>query len=35
MRTLGEKAWTGGMHPEIPERAILENPYQYTQWGKT
>ena len=35
MRTLGEEAWTAGMHPEIPERAILENPYQYTQWGKT
>ena len=34
MRTLGEEAWTGGMHPEIPERIILENPYQYTEWGK-
>ena len=20
------------MHPEIPERRILENPYQYTEW---
>ena len=32
MRTLGEEAWTAGMHPEIPERTILENPYQYTEW---
>jgi adenine deaminase len=31
MTTLGD-AWTGGMHPEIPERKILENPYQYTEW---
>jgi cytosine/adenosine deaminase-related metal-dependent hydrolase len=31
MRTLGD-AWTAGMHPEIPERKILENPYQYTEW---
>jgi 5-methylthioadenosine/S-adenosylhomocysteine deaminase len=30
--TLGEEAWIGGMHPEIPETKILENPYQYTQW---
>jgi 5-methylthioadenosine/S-adenosylhomocysteine deaminase len=29
---LGEEAWTGGMHPEIPERKILQNPYQYTAW---
>jgi len=32
MRTLGEDAWTGGMHPDIPERTILDNPYQYTDW---
>jgi 5-methylthioadenosine/S-adenosylhomocysteine deaminase len=32
MRTLGDEPWTGGMHPEIPERRILENPYQYTEW---
>jgi 5-methylthioadenosine/S-adenosylhomocysteine deaminase len=30
-QTLGD-AWTSGMHPEIPETKILENPYQYTQW---
>jgi cytosine/adenosine deaminase-related metal-dependent hydrolase len=29
---LGEEAWTRGMHPDIPERRILDNPYQYTQW---
>jgi cytosine/adenosine deaminase-related metal-dependent hydrolase len=32
MTTLGEERWNAGMHPEIPERKILENPYQYTQW---
>jgi adenine deaminase len=30
-RELGDK-WKAGMHPEIPELEILENPYQYTQW---
>jgi len=34
MRTLGGEAWTGGMHPETPERIVVENPYQYTEWGK-
>jgi 5-methylthioadenosine/S-adenosylhomocysteine deaminase len=33
-RTLGEEQWAAGMHPEIPETTILENPYQYTEWGK-
>jgi 5-methylthioadenosine/S-adenosylhomocysteine deaminase len=32
MRTLGEEPWTAGMHPDVPERTILENPYQYTEW---
>jgi 5-methylthioadenosine/S-adenosylhomocysteine deaminase len=31
-RTLGDDPWIAGMHPEIPEAKILENPYQYTQW---
>jgi cytosine/adenosine deaminase-related metal-dependent hydrolase len=31
--TLGD-AWETGMHPEVPERSTLENPYQYTEWGK-
>ncbi|MBG6065283.1 amidohydrolase family protein [Micromonospora ureilytica] len=30
--TMGEEAWQRGMNPEIPETAILENPYQYTEW---
>ncbi len=34
MGELGEEAWTGGMHPEIPETELAENPYQYTEWGK-
>jgi 5-methylthioadenosine/S-adenosylhomocysteine deaminase len=32
---LGPDAWAGGMHPEIPETKILDNPYTYTgsaQW---
>jgi hypothetical protein len=27
---LGEEAWIEGMHPEIPEQRVLENPYTYT-----
>ena len=27
---LGEEAWVEGMHPEIPEQRVLENPYTYT-----
>ncbi|MGW3787366.1 amidohydrolase family protein [Micromonospora chokoriensis] len=30
--TMGEEAWRRGMNPDIPETAILENPYQYTEW---
>jgi 5-methylthioadenosine/S-adenosylhomocysteine deaminase len=29
---LGEEAWTGGMHPEIPQAEIMDNPYQYTEY---
>jgi hypothetical protein len=32
MGRLGAEAWTAGMHPEIPETKVLENPYQYTEW---
>jgi 5-methylthioadenosine/S-adenosylhomocysteine deaminase len=28
--TLGEDAWVEGMHPEIPEAKVLDNPYTYT-----
>ena len=27
---LGEEAWVEGMHPEIPEARVIENPYTYT-----
>jgi cytosine/adenosine deaminase-related metal-dependent hydrolase len=27
---LGEDAWVEGMHPEIPESRVLDNPYTYT-----
>jgi 5-methylthioadenosine/S-adenosylhomocysteine deaminase len=27
---LGPEAWAEGMHPEIPETKVLENPYTYT-----
>ncbi|MEU4397714.1 amidohydrolase family protein [Micromonospora orduensis] len=30
--TMGEQAWQRGMNPDVPETAILENPYQYTEW---
>ena len=30
---LGEEAWTKGMNPEVPETAILDNPYQYTDYS--
>ena len=29
---LGPDAWTEGMHPEIPETTVLDNPYTYTEW---
>jgi 5-methylthioadenosine/S-adenosylhomocysteine deaminase len=29
---LGEQEWDSGMHPEIPETKILDNPYQYTDF---
>ncbi len=30
--TLGEQAWRGGMNPDIPQTAVLDNPYQYTDF---
>src|SRR6195952_2763339 len=30
--TLGEDAWQQGMNPEVPETALIENPYQYTDY---
>jgi cytosine/adenosine deaminase-related metal-dependent hydrolase len=29
---MGEEAWVAGMHPEIPESKVLDNPYQYTDY---
>ncbi|HUC26331.1 MAG TPA: amidohydrolase family protein [Streptosporangiaceae bacterium] len=29
---LGPRAWTEGMHPEIPETTVTDNPYTYTEW---
>jgi 5-methylthioadenosine/S-adenosylhomocysteine deaminase len=29
---LGPQAWADGMHPEIPETTVLDNPYTYTEW---
>ncbi len=30
--TMGEQAWARGMNPDVPEKSVLENPYQYTEW---
>ncbi len=32
MGELGAQAWAEGMHPEIPETKVLDNPYTYTEW---
>lgn len=29
---LGEAEWKSGMHPEVPETKILDNPYTYTDY---
>jgi hypothetical protein len=37
MRELGDEAWIAGMHPEIPQTEVLQNPYTYTgsaQWKR-
>ena len=31
--TLGEEAWAKGMNPDVPETALLDNPYTYTDYG--
>ncbi|WP_424527985.1 amidohydrolase family protein [Sphaerisporangium viridialbum] len=30
--TMGEEAWRQGMNPDVPETAILDNPYTYTDY---
>jgi 5-methylthioadenosine/S-adenosylhomocysteine deaminase len=32
MRELGDRNWVAGMHPEVPETQVYENPYQYTDY---
>jgi 5-methylthioadenosine/S-adenosylhomocysteine deaminase len=32
MRELGDEEWISGMHPDIPETKVLDNPYTYTEW---
>ena len=29
---MGEDAWAAGMNPDVPETALAENPYQYTDY---
>lgn len=32
-RSLGEEEWLAGMHPEIPDTKVLDNPYTYTDYA--
>jgi cytosine/adenosine deaminase-related metal-dependent hydrolase len=32
MGQLGPEAWAEGMHPEVPQTKVLDNPYTYTEW---
>jgi cytosine/adenosine deaminase-related metal-dependent hydrolase len=32
-RELGEEEWQNGMHPDIPESKVLDNPYTYTDYA--
>ncbi|TDQ00151.1 amidohydrolase family protein [Labedaea rhizosphaerae] len=29
---MGEEAWQQGMHPDVPDAKVLDNPYQYTDF---
>jgi cytosine/adenosine deaminase-related metal-dependent hydrolase len=31
---LGEEAWEKGMHPDVPETGVLENPYMYSDYRR-
>lgn len=33
--TIGEEAWQQGMHPEVPETTLLDNPYTYTDYASS
>ncbi len=30
---LGDDVWHAGMNPDIPEQAVMDNPYQYTDYA--
>ena len=30
--TLGDEAWEQGMNPDVPETALVDNPYTYTDF---
>jgi len=30
--TLGDEAWEKGMNPDVPETALVDNPYTYTDY---
>ncbi len=32
MAQLGPDDWAKGMHPDIPQAKVLDNPYTYTEW---
>lgn len=32
---VGEQEWVDGMHPEIPERKVLDNPYTYIDFASS
>ena len=31
---MGRDAWDAGMFPDVPQTAVAENPYTYTDWNK-
>ena len=31
-KAMGADAWAQGMHPEVPEVALVESPYQYNEY---
>jgi adenine deaminase len=31
--SLGQDVWEAGMNPDIPQQSVMDNPYQYTDYG--
>jgi cytosine/adenosine deaminase-related metal-dependent hydrolase len=31
--SLGDDVWEAGMNPDIPQQSVMDNPYQYTDYG--